>query len=432
MVLSCAVGSSLTGPDSVLPEYLAGSVADCPARYRATGLTPGQYDDFIAADQTRSFLLAMPNQAAFPGPRPLLMAFNGTGETGPSFFDRADLGDFVDRGFIVVAPSDNKNGKIWPVWDAQRQPGDDSPNADLEYFDKLTSCLAYHLPIDRNRYYIAGHSAGGIMTNFLLQKRSELIAGGIVASGIMALTGQADDPPLRDTFVLITWGGDDDTFSNPAVSQVDFPGEAAIASVFYSRQDNVGQAYCRVASGSSRSGHIWLPINNYLIDRLLEHPKGFSGKEGVTLPEAQPAADIMCGSDTVIPEGGVEISCGASSKPSCQTNCQLIADCGAENTFVGGVISAELGIIGFRNAECDDCVTNCENNSGGAGDADVLACIDAAQATAMCGQGLAGAQPLIDAINMCCTGATNSEWCGFMCNAISMNDLAGPFFTACS
>ena len=46
-------------------------------------------------------------------------------------------------------------------------------------FDDLIACIAGHHAVDARRVYVAGHSAGGAMTNYVLGRRSSLLAGGI-------------------------------------------------------------------------------------------------------------------------------------------------------------------------------------------------------------------------------------------------------------
>ena len=81
------------------------------------------------------------------------------------------------------------------------------------FFDKLVDCLAAHLEVDKNRIYISGKSAGGHMSNRLLRERSELLAGGVVASGVFELTEPAQPKPLGSMAVLVTWGGDNDEYT---------------------------------------------------------------------------------------------------------------------------------------------------------------------------------------------------------------------------
>ena len=422
---------SRVGPIPV--EAFMGDLSDCPQRYRDIKPTAGINTRYVVADQSRTFFMGIPDREVYEGPRPVLFGFNGTTGNGPQFYSGAKLASAVERGFIVLAPSSNGNGSIWPVWDAQRNAGDTRSNPDLMYFDSLLSCVAAHYEVDKNRIYATGHSAGGIMTNFMLRQRSEILAGGIPQSGLIALTGQPDEPPLSSVFVVIGWGGDKDIWRGSAggvsVPRVNFATEAIETSMFYHAQPNVGHAYCRIKEGSALSGHRPLPITGYLVDRLLEHPKGMSGASGVVLPDAE-LGEVRCGVEPLTHADSAQVDCRASTKSGCQASCQLIADCGVENDLIFDVLKEPLSAIGFTKTACVSCPDNCEANSGGVGDVEVLACLEAAQAGAVCGQGLAGALPLINGVNNCCAGR-DSQWCDFLCEQIQESAIALTQFTAC-
>src|SRR5690606_25388096 len=111
-----------TGPDSIPVVALESDPAtDCPGKYAGAPPLEGVNEGFASAGQDREFVLILPADTS--APRPLLVGFNGTGETGESFAARAKLQDFADSGFIVLAPSSNGNGTTWPIWDSLRQPG---------------------------------------------------------------------------------------------------------------------------------------------------------------------------------------------------------------------------------------------------------------------------------------------------------------------
>ena len=427
-------GGADSGNGLVPAEPFVGDVMACPENYRASKPAAGQNDSYVVAGQARDFFLGLPDANAYSGPRPVLFGFNGTYGSGDQYYTGTQLAIAVARGFIVIAPSSNANGTIWPVWDGQRNAGDTSPNPDLEYFDSLLSCMAAHYEVDKNRIYATGHSAGGIMTNFILRKRANIMAGGIPQSGLISLTGEPSDPDLDPLFVIVAWGGDDDmwggTVEGTTVPSVNFATEAVETSIFYSAQPNVGHAYCRIKEGSAFSGHVPLPITEYLVARLLEHPKGVSGAAGVTLPEGDPHAEVTCGVETLSHGETTQVTCDASTQVGCQESCQLIADCGVENDLVFDALTSALAAIGFTRTTCGGCTDNCELNSAGANDSTVLDCLKTAQAGAVCGQGLTGALPLINGVNSCCAGQ-DSQWCDFLCTEIAKSPIALTQFTVC-
>jgi len=414
---------------------MADPTKDCPAEYASKTPVEGVNLGYSIAGQTRDFFLMLP-PADFTGPRPLLVAFNGTGGNGKSFSSSSKLSDFAARGFVVVAPSSNENGTIWPVWDAMHTSSEpDVDNKDLAYFDSLVQCLAGHQAIDSKRIYIGGHSAGGIMTNYMLQRRSTLLAGGIVASGVLSLTKPQESAPLDDLFALVTWGGDNDAYSGGtgevSVPEINFVEQAALASQFYAAEPNVGHVRC---SGAN-IGHAWLDeINTSMIDLLLAHPKGLSGKSGITVA-ASPGGGVSCSTEPFEFESGVTVICPTqTTTPGCAKACQLWGDCVVENATVGPILAPQLPKLGFSgpdNSDCSGCVSYCETTATTNADAEVLACMSMHADKAECGPGIDGALPAIDAINVCCEGRSDSPLCLEVCATMLENGATKAFLSSC-
>ncbi len=420
-------------PEDV-PAVAVGGVpaSACPGAYGTSAPTEGANGGFESAGQSREFELFLP-PASFTGPRPIFFGLNGTNESGLIFSERAQLGQFADRGFIVVAPSSNANGAVWPVWDDMRMEGDTRPNADVALFDDLLACVGAHFEVDANRVYIGGHSAGGIFANALLQRRSEVIAGGIVASGIFDLTSPPDRGALDPMFVLVTWGGPDDTYSGGpgiTVPEINFVEQASISSQFYEAEAAVGQANCSITG--TPSGHYWLPINDWFVDRLLEHPKGVPGNEVDFAVPPSPEPGIECTAAAFLFGSGAALECPSSTPSGCQTACQLMANCMVSNATVGPIIAAQAEMLGYGSIDapnCGGCVAKCEGDAGPA-DQEIFDCL--APAIPMCGIGIEGFMPSADAINTCCAGRTDSPWCIETCRIFRTNMLATSFFTTCN
>lgn len=413
--------------DEVPAVRLAADITACPDAYQSKAPKSGVNRGFSVAGQNREFVLLLPPEA-FTGPRPVLVGFNGTGETGPIFQVRAQLKEFADAGFIVLVPSSAANGTVWPVWDGMRTEKDmDAPNKDLELFDTLLACNAAHFELDKNRIYIAGHSAGGIFTNYVAQRRSNVIAGAIPASGMFSSTSPTPAKDLDKMLVIVTWGGDNDKYSGSVggmtVPEANFVSEASLATKFYAAQKNVGQSNCR----GKNLNHVWLPINDWFIKVLLAHPKGFPGADGLELPPVENNPKITCTTD-VFDYKAQDVTCGASKTAGCQESCQLFADCAVENGTVYGAMKPQLAELGLTATSCGDCITQCEAKA----DTTVMSCIKAESASAQCGPGINGAQPLMDAINKCCDGKrTSSPYCKTVCDSIAKNSIAITYFTAC-
>lgn len=393
----------------------------CPAPYDREPPRPGLNRGFTVAGQARSFWLMLPETK---GPAPLFVAFNGTSEDGAAFAARARLQDFVDRGFVVVAPSSNGNGTFWPVWDGLRAPGHESdPNPDVALFDTLLACLPEHVAIDRERVYVGGHSAGGIFTNHLLQRRSDQIAGAIVGSGVYSQTSPSPMPMLAKVPVIVTWGGENDAWSgragSAAVSGFSFASEAAVAT----------QAYARagldvVACKGKELGHAWLDgLNDWMIDLLLAHRRG---TPITTLPALPKNAEATCTLGPVTEAPNDRIVCGGSSE--CHAVCQAMADGMVTNRTLDSVLAGPIRHFGFEGESCDGCLAWCEQASE---PGPVLACMATRPAPDPAVGGVAGAMPLIDAVNTCCDDHGDDPFCQDVCGTMRKNLAARAYFEQC-
>lgn len=424
----------------VPPEALSSGTpnAECPPEYQSNGPEEGQNGGFEADSQERSFLLHLPSET-FTGPRPLLISFHGTDGTGESAYSSYELHDFVGAGFISLGLDGNANGEIWPVWDGLREAGDESlPNPDLTFFDSAVACLASYYEVDANRIYIVGQSAGGIMVNHVLQRRSDLLAGGIAASGMFDLTSPDPIPDFGPMAVAVTWGGDNDEWSGTAngtteVPAVNFVEQAAVASAFWEGQNDIHQIYC---SGEDL-GHVFLSqVNDLFIDYFLSHPKGLSDNPNWTLTEPDASTEVVCSEDVATYESVVTVTCEDSDTTGCTDFCQFAGDCVVENATVSPVLGPQLSTIGFSgddSAECGGCVTACEDDvaDGGEPDEAVASCFASAAEAASCGPGIPGAFPFINAVNSCCEDETDSLLCTRICTTLLENDVAISFFDSC-
>ena len=393
----------------------------CPANFQDITLATGQWADFNSADQTRSFYLALPD-SSYSGPRPVFIGYHGTNGTGFDKFDDAKWNDFVERGMIVIAPDGNENGTIWPVWDAMRTAAQmDIPNADDIYVRELLDCMAAHLDIDEHRIYMGGHSAGGIMTNYMLQRHSDWSAGGIVASGVFALTTPAPELPLDPMAVVVTWGGDDDIWAGQAgdgpSTSVNFLLEAAIASQYFETSPGLNQTHCY----GHELGHSWVdPANHWMIDFLLAHPNGLADNEKWEFTAVPEGTEATCSPDAAFVEQEINIDCEIDTLVACTTYCQLLADCVAENGTIRPIMLSPLVAWGFSASDtdsCSGCIEHCQEAVDQAPEIDeaILQCFVEQQATAQCGPGVPGAMPYINATNVCCLGQDDSPLCSTIC-----------------
>jgi poly(3-hydroxybutyrate) depolymerase len=393
-----------------------GDLARCSDRARA-GLQEGQNTDFVAAGQNRSFYFRSP--AGLATPRPLLFVFHGTGLSGERAFADYELSAFVEEGYLVVAPDSAGNGDFWPVWDSAVFPG--SPprlNADLELFDALLSCVSAHFEVDASRIFVGGHSAGGAMTHYMLGHRSNVLAGGLAASGAFDLSQDMPPGPVRPVTALITWGGSNDFYSGAAGSSslqnFSYVEQSAVASQFWASQPGSHQLHCV----GPEVGHVWLAgMSGWFARVLREHPKD-AVAPGWTLPPLPVGVGHTCSTDAAVYEPPVQVDCPVSSTTGCREYCQLLGECVVENGTLGPALASALSGYGFAagNNVCSGCVARCESDATSTGSQTALACIEAASSTLTCGPGFQGV-PGLAAIASCCDGST-SEVCARFCGEL--------------
>ena len=409
----------------------------CPTGFQEVPMAAGQHGSYEAGGQTRSFHLALPDPSIYPGPRPMMVLFNGTGGTGAGFSESTGLDSLEDAGWVVLGPDSNANGTVWPVWDAMRMPDEEGmPNADMDLFDSLVDCVAAHVSVDANRLYVAGHSAGGIMSNRVLRHRSDLLAGGIVASGVFSLTSAQPPPVLDDMAVVVTWGGVNDAWGGAAddeeteVPEINFVEQSSLASQHYEEAPGVHQVACH----GDDIGHEWLDgINDWMADYLLAHPKGLSIHGDWVFAEPDPTTSVTCSEEAYVWEPLVVVKCPASDTTGCYETCQFMADCTVENGTVSAPLAPQfedLGFTGDSYENCDGCVSLCEQDAalGAAADVEVLTCIRDAFDAAVCGAGVEGALPYILAANACCADQLESHVCARLCTTVMTNSVVVPFF----
>lgn len=404
------------------------AAAGCPAGWPA--FSPGWNRGLSVAGQSRSVFVLPPTGPAEGAP-PLLVAFNGTTEDGQRFARRAHLQDFADRGFLVLSPSSAGNGEFWPVWDGLRARGrEGEPNPDVELFDALVACAVEHHGADADRVYALGHSAGGIFTNHLVQRRSEVLAGVIVGSGLYSQTRPEPPVPMAPTTVVITWGGGNDRWSGraggAAVDQISFASEAAVAGAAYAAQEGVGVVSC----SGQELGHAWLTdLNPWFIDLLLARPHGRDADQ--PLPALPAGARARCQAGPVSDAPTVGLVCPESAVPGCTHACQQIADGAATNRTVGAVLKGELKDLGFGEGSCGGCVSTCEALATTPADAQGLACWVQQPVVDRAVGGLGGALPLVDAIDTCC-GPNDGAWCRTLCGELRGNLAARAYVPGCA
>ncbi len=272
-------GDTEGAPTPIVPT---GDLADCPAGFDEGELAAGAHDGFASGDQERSFHLLLPEGDATE-PRPLFVAVTGTVQEEAAFLEQSELDQLPDEGWIVVAPVRNENGKVWGPWDAMRTPQMTGPNPDTTLILDLVACIGAHHPVDVDRVFIGGISIGGTMVNYVLQRHSDVFAGGIVGSGNFILTSPADPVPPEPMTVIVAWGGPEDQWTGcpdgrmgeqyatePGCVTADFVADSATASRYYADQPDV-----RLMACEEDVGHIWIShATSWWAEILAASPRG--------------------------------------------------------------------------------------------------------------------------------------------------------------
>jgi poly(3-hydroxybutyrate) depolymerase len=248
----------------------------------------GDNSGFFSDGNSRQFHVFLPDELATP--RPLFVSLTGTLAPELDFVSNeiSEFESLADNGWIVVAPfrscstedrpcflsgpEGSNDGRTWEPWfDGElAQSNDEGP--DVRFIESMVSCIAADYPVDKNRIYNGGGSAGGTITNRNMMFNSGLFAGGITASSNYRYLSQLPIEPLDpvtmdNSIVVILWGGPDDTFGTS-----DYSVETKLTSEYYAAQDNVVTVSC-----SGTHGHKWPRDSSFgpwAAETVLSHPKG--------------------------------------------------------------------------------------------------------------------------------------------------------------
>ncbi|RYE92553.1 MAG: hypothetical protein EOO75_06420, partial [Myxococcales bacterium] len=197
-------------------------------------------DDLLAVDARER---RVARRAALPKdqtkPMAVVFWYHGYGGKAVEWKDVAPSPD-LDPDFpaIVITPEDTDlfppDGLDWTIFEAKSSEA----NADASMFEAINGCLAEGYTIDEKRLYVAGFSAGAIMTNMLASRYQGRIAASLAFSGAwfndpeetktintIGIAVNYSWEPLVAPFTgmaLITHGGPTDTFSFSGQKIIDF------------------------------------------------------------------------------------------------------------------------------------------------------------------------------------------------------------------
>jgi polyhydroxybutyrate depolymerase len=147
------------GPDGATTDAGA-APPDCDPPRPAAPTDAAQ--SFRFGDQTRAYLLALPDDYDGTTAYPLVVSFHGFSsnkEGQNAYAAMAEKG--TARGYIVVTPDALGEPRDWNYF------GNPARADDFGFVDALVVDLSERLCIDADRVYAAGHSAGSAFAGFL-------------------------------------------------------------------------------------------------------------------------------------------------------------------------------------------------------------------------------------------------------------------------
>jgi poly(hydroxyalkanoate) depolymerase family esterase len=182
--------------------HAAGDVIDVPARevptHPADAAPESAAGQFIAgshtdANGTRAYKLYLP-PGATGQPLPLVVMLHGCTQDPDDFAAGTGMNDAaLERGFYVLYPAQNQHANAHRCWNWFKHNHQARGRGEPALLAGMTREVMAHHPIDPQRVYVAGLSAGGAMAAILGDAYSDLFAAVGVHSGLA--TGAATDLP---------------------------------------------------------------------------------------------------------------------------------------------------------------------------------------------------------------------------------------------
>lgn len=142
-----------------------------------------------------SYHLIVPNGWDGQTPLPTLVYFHGHNSSGATVFRSGGLkSTFADNGYLIVAPDGERMaGRQTRAWPAR--PGLSDRRDDVDFVLRVLDDVATRFPVDENRVYSAGFSAGGSMVWMMACYAGERFSGFVSVSGALRRPVPADACP---------------------------------------------------------------------------------------------------------------------------------------------------------------------------------------------------------------------------------------------
>ena len=131
------------------------------------------------------YFLAFPDDWDGESPLPALIFYHGHRSSGLSVLNSGSMHDaFGDHGYLLIAPNGAKRPgtdiRAWPA-----RPTTDGARDDVAFSLDVIEDVAARVPLDRDRLYVAGFSAGGSMAYMMACYEGQRFAGAVSIAGAL-------------------------------------------------------------------------------------------------------------------------------------------------------------------------------------------------------------------------------------------------------
>lgn len=131
------------------------------------------------------YFLAFPDDWDGESPLPALIFYHGHRSSGLSVLNSGSMHDaFGDHGYLLIAPNGAKRPgtdiRAWPA-----RPTTDGSRDDVAFTLAVIEDVAGRVPLDRDRLYVAGFSAGGSMAYMMACYEGQRFAGAVSIAGAL-------------------------------------------------------------------------------------------------------------------------------------------------------------------------------------------------------------------------------------------------------
>ncbi|GAA1358280.1 alpha/beta hydrolase family esterase [Streptomyces beijiangensis] len=205
LLLGLSFTAGCTG--SADPDPTRDPAASAPTAAAGTGARPATdtREQLRVDGSTRTYLLHSP-AARDDSPKPLVIAFHGSGEGAAGMRERTGLDRAAaSRSLLIAYPEGLRHA--WGAGSVATGERPD-PDADVRFTEALVQELVRTGKADPDRVYAVGFSNGGSMALRMAAQRPGLLAGAASVAGQLP-TGAARVRPTGPVPVMIIHGADD-------------------------------------------------------------------------------------------------------------------------------------------------------------------------------------------------------------------------------